>query len=76
VQVAGAGERFVRDRTEAGLGRCGCCTFVLHYLRRVRMRDHSLVRYDLRSETIARLGIRLSLGELQSACHQCRCGQR
>jgi hypothetical protein len=44
VQVAGAGERFVRDRTEAGLGRCGCCTLVLHYLRRVRTRDHSLVR--------------------------------
>jgi hypothetical protein len=34
VQVAGAGERFIQDRTQAGLGQCGCCTLVLLSLLR------------------------------------------
>ena len=32
MQVAGAGERFVLGQMEADLGRCGCCTLVLHLL--------------------------------------------
>jgi hypothetical protein len=32
VQVAGAGERFIQGRTKADLGRCGCCTLLLHLL--------------------------------------------
>ena len=32
LQVAGAGERFVLGQMEADLGRCGCCTLVLHLL--------------------------------------------
>lgn len=32
VQVAGAGERFIQGHTKADLGRCGCCTLLLHLL--------------------------------------------
>ena len=32
VAVAGAGERFVKDRVEADFGRRGCCTLLLHLL--------------------------------------------
>jgi hypothetical protein len=31
-KVAGAGERFIWGRTKADLGRCGCCTLLLHLL--------------------------------------------
>lgn len=48
MQVAGAGERFVLGRMEADLGRCGCCTLVLHFLRwfepaTIRLRDAPVV---------------------------------
>lgn len=46
MQVAGAGERSVQDRMEAGLGRCGCCTLVLHCSGRFEWVIPSLVRYD------------------------------
>lgn len=32
MQVAGAGEWYIQDHTKASLGRCGCCTKVLHFL--------------------------------------------
>jgi len=40
VQVAGAGEWFGQGRMEASLGRCGCCTLVLHGLPPRTNEDH------------------------------------
>jgi len=52
-----AGKRFVQGCMEAGFGRCGCCTLVLHCLQPVRTRDYRLVRYDRIFDSVIDLGI-------------------